>query len=93
MMTFLHVFLCFSSICHVKKLKILLCVQDAMNIVKISKQDQENVFTMVAAVLWLGNITFSEIDHENHVSVNDNEGEPVILGLILNRTCFSSKRK
>ena len=50
-----------------------------MNIVKISKQDQENAFTMVAAVLWLGNITFSEIDNDNHVSVNDDEGEPAIL--------------
>ena len=48
-----------------------------MNIVKISKQDQENAFTMVAAVLWLGNITFS--DNDNHVSVNDDEGEPAIL--------------
>jgi myosin-5 len=51
--------------------------------VKISKQDQENVFTMVAAVLWLGNITFLETDHENYVSVNDDEGKLAILNLIL----------
>jgi myosin heavy subunit len=44
---------------------------------------------MVAAVLWLGNITFLEIDNENHVSVNDDEGELAILDLTLQRECIT----
>ncbi|KAF3775893.1 Myosin-2 [Nymphaea thermarum] len=31
---------------------------EALNIVQISKDDQENAFAMLAAVLWLGNISF-----------------------------------
>lgn len=50
-------------------------LQDAMNVVQISKEDQDSAFAMISAVLWLGNITFSVIDNENHVSVDDNEGE------------------
>lgn len=46
---------------------------DAMNVVQISKEDQDSAFAMISAVLWLGNITFSVIDNENHVSVDDNE--------------------
>ncbi|KAI5063038.1 hypothetical protein GOP47_0021585 [Adiantum capillus-veneris] len=46
---------------------------DAMNVVQISKEDQNSAFAMLAAVLWLGNVTFSVIDNENHVSVDDNE--------------------
>lgn len=46
---------------------------DAMNVVQISKEDQDSAFAMLAAVLWLGNINFSVIDNENHVSVDDNE--------------------
>lgn len=46
---------------------------DAMDVMQISKEDQDSAFAMLAAVLWLGNITFSVIDNENHVSVDDNE--------------------
>ncbi|XP_071733155.1 myosin-1-like [Rutidosis leptorrhynchoides] len=46
-------------------------VMEALDIVHVSKEDQENVFAMVAAVLWLGNVTFSVVDNENHA-------EPVI---------------
>nr|GEW22493.1 myosin-1 [Tanacetum cinerariifolium] len=46
-------------------------VMEALDIVHVSKEDQENVFAMLAAVLWLGNVTFSVIDNQNHV-------EPVI---------------
>ncbi|KAI7743728.1 hypothetical protein M8C21_011581 [Ambrosia artemisiifolia] len=42
-------------------------VVEALDIVHVSKEDQENVFAMLAAVLWLGNITFSVVDNNNHV--------------------------
>eukprot|EP01018_Ginkgo_biloba_P030758 Gb_31403 [translate_table: standard] len=47
----------------------------AFSAVHISPEDQENAFAMLAAVLWLGNITFSIIDNENHVRVDYNEGK------------------
>ncbi|KAK9059944.1 hypothetical protein SSX86_020648 [Deinandra increscens subsp. villosa] len=46
-------------------------VKEALDIVHVSEEDQENVFAMLAAVLWLGNVTFAVIDDNNHV-------EPVI---------------
>ncbi|XP_057956923.1 myosin-2 [Malania oleifera] len=42
---------------------------EALDDVQISKEDQEHVFEMLAAVLWLGNISFQVIDSENHVEV------------------------
>ncbi|GAV85356.1 LOW QUALITY PROTEIN: Myosin_head domain-containing protein [Cephalotus follicularis] len=42
---------------------------EALNIVQICKEDQEHAFAMLAAVLWLGNISFKVIDNENHVLV------------------------
>ncbi|KAK8627115.1 hypothetical protein V6N13_134740 [Hibiscus sabdariffa] len=42
-------------------------VQEALNVVHVSKEDQESVFAMLAAVLWLGNVSFTIIDNENHV--------------------------
>jgi myosin V len=49
-------------------------VQDALNTIQISKEDQMKLFSMLAAVLWLGNISFSVIDNESHVEVVPNEG-------------------
>ncbi|KAH7423020.1 hypothetical protein KP509_12G036000 [Ceratopteris richardii] len=46
---------------------------NAMDVVQISKEDQESAFAMLAAVLWLGNITFRVMDNDNHVYVDDNE--------------------
>lgn len=48
-------------------------ILNAMEVVQISKVDQESAFAMLAAVLWLGNITFSVVDNENHVCVDENE--------------------
>lgn len=45
-----------------------------MNVVHISKEDQDTVFSMLAAVLWLGNISFNVIDNENHINVVPDEG-------------------
>ncbi|KAL5197705.1 hypothetical protein ABZP36_001217 [Zizania latifolia] len=47
---------------------------DALDIIQMSKEDQMKLFSMVAAVLWLGNISFSVIDNENHVEIVSNEG-------------------
>ncbi|GJS71703.1 myosin-1 isoform X1 [Tanacetum coccineum] len=52
-------------------------VVEALDAVHVSKENQENAFAMLAAVLWLGNVTFSIIDNENHV-------EPVIDEALLN---------
>uniref|UniRef100_A0A0D9X0C0 Myosin motor domain-containing protein n=1 Tax=Leersia perrieri TaxID=77586 RepID=A0A0D9X0C0_9ORYZ len=47
---------------------------DALDIVQVSKDDQMKLFSMLSAVLWLGNISFSVIDSENHVEIVSNEG-------------------
>ncbi|KOM46126.1 hypothetical protein LR48_Vigan06g143200 [Vigna angularis] len=39
-------------------------VMEALDVVHISKEDQENVFAMLAAVLWLGNISFTRNSFE-----------------------------
>ncbi|CAK7327540.1 unnamed protein product [Dovyalis caffra] len=46
---------------------------DALDVVQIHKEDQEQAFAMLAAVLWLGNISFQVVDNENHVEVLANE--------------------
>ena len=43
--------------------------------VHISKEDQHSVFAMLAAVLWLGDISFAVIDNENHVEAVTDEGK------------------
>ncbi|KAK4787497.1 hypothetical protein SAY86_011330 [Trapa natans] len=55
---------------------------EAMNIVRIPKHDQEAVFTMLAAVLWLGNISFQVIDCENHVDVVADEAVTIAANLM-----------
>ncbi|VAH44871.1 unnamed protein product [Triticum turgidum subsp. durum] len=46
----------------------------ALDIVQISGENQMELFSMLAVVLWLGNISFSVIDNESHVEVDSNEG-------------------
>ncbi|KAE8688360.1 hypothetical protein F3Y22_tig00110987pilonHSYRG00015 [Hibiscus syriacus] len=46
---------------------------EAMNIVQICKEEQEQAFAMLAVVLWLGNISFQVIDKENHVEASADE--------------------
>ncbi|RDX87598.1 Myosin-1, partial [Mucuna pruriens] len=57
-------------------------VMEALDVVHISKEDQENVFAMLAAVLWLGNISFTVIDNENHVQAIEDEGLSHVAKLI-----------
>lgn len=52
----------------------MLFYQQALDDVRISKEDQELVFKMVAAVLWLGNISFQVNDNENDIEVVNDEG-------------------
>ncbi|XP_061375265.1 myosin-1-like [Gastrolobium bilobum] len=49
-------------------------VREALDVVHISKADQENVFAMLAAVLWLGNISFTVVDNENHIQAVEDAG-------------------
>uniref|UniRef100_A0A9I9DGT7 Myosin-2-like n=1 Tax=Cucumis melo TaxID=3656 RepID=A0A9I9DGT7_CUCME len=46
---------------------------EALDILQFTKEDQEHAFGLLAAVLWIGNITFQIIDSENHVEVMANE--------------------
>ncbi|KAJ4710499.1 myosin 1 [Melia azedarach] len=57
-------------------------VLEALDIVHVSKEDQESVFAMLAAVLWLGNVSFSVIDNENHVEAVADEGLITVAKLI-----------
>ncbi|KAK3012885.1 hypothetical protein RJ639_009235 [Escallonia herrerae] len=57
-------------------------VQEALDVVHVSKEDQESVFSMLAAVLWLGNVSFTVIDNENHVEVVADEGLVNVAKLI-----------
>ena len=55
------------------------CLQNAMNVVQICEEDQEEAFELLSAILWLGNITFRVVENENHVVVEDNEGNSCYL--------------
>ncbi|KAK1304855.1 hypothetical protein QJS10_CPB11g00986 [Acorus calamus] len=49
-------------------------LMESLDVVQIRKEDQRSAFAMLAAVLWLGNISFSVIDNENHVETVEDEG-------------------
>ena len=49
-------------------------LQEALDVVHVSREDQESVLAMLAAVLWLGNVSFAVIDNENHVEPVADEG-------------------
>ncbi|OIT34792.1 myosin-1 [Nicotiana attenuata] len=57
-------------------------VMEALDVVHISKEDQESVFSMLAAVLWLGNISFTSVDNENHAEPVVDEGLITVSTLI-----------
>ncbi|CAN4123715.1 unnamed protein product [Withania somnifera] len=57
-------------------------VMEALDVVHISKEDQESVFSMLAAVLWLGNISFTASDNENHADPVVDEGLTTVSTLI-----------
>ncbi|XP_022632669.1 myosin-2 isoform X4 [Vigna radiata var. radiata] len=45
----------------------------ALDVIQMGKEDQELVFKMLAAILWLGNISFQDSDNENHIEVVNDE--------------------
>ncbi|KAM7495492.1 hypothetical protein LguiB_030101 [Lonicera macranthoides] len=57
-------------------------LMEALNIIRICKQDQDHAFEMLAAVLWLGNISFQIVDSENHVEVVLDEAATTVASLI-----------
>ncbi|GLT25947.1 hypothetical protein SLA2020_010450 [Shorea laevis] len=57
-------------------------VKEALDIVHVSQEDQESVFAMLAAVLWLGDVSFTMIDNENHVEVVEDESLVTVAKLI-----------
>ncbi|KAL9160164.1 hypothetical protein ABFS82_08G182200 [Erythranthe guttata] len=54
----------------------------ALDTVRICKEDQEHVFEMLAAVLWLGNISFLVTDNQNHIEVVADEAVTNAASLI-----------
>lgn len=50
------------------------CLQNALNVVQVCEEDQEQAFELLSAILWLGNVTFSVVEQENYVVIQDNEG-------------------
>ncbi|XP_058097834.1 myosin-1-like [Magnolia sinica] len=72
---------CF-SIDGVDDAKMFHIVMEALDIVHVSKDDQDYAFAMLAAVLWMGNISFTVIDTENHVEVVVDEGVNNVAKLI-----------
>ncbi|CAK9182307.1 unnamed protein product [Ilex paraguariensis] len=57
-------------------------VMEALDIVHVSKEDQDSVFAMLAAVLWLGNVSFTVVDNENHVEAVTDEGLSNVAKLV-----------
>ncbi|GER39217.1 myosin-related family protein [Striga asiatica] len=55
---------------------------EALDVVHVKKEDQDSVFAMLAAVLWLGNVTFTVVDNENHVEPVVDEGLTNVATLI-----------
>ncbi|XP_038690789.1 myosin-2-like isoform X2 [Tripterygium wilfordii] len=60
----------------------LMVIEEALDIIQICKEDQEQVFAMLTAVLWLGNISFQVIDSENHVQVLNDEAVNIAARLL-----------
>ncbi|XP_014493730.1 myosin-2 isoform X3 [Vigna radiata var. radiata] len=47
-------------------------LMEALDAVRVCKEDQELIFKILAAILWLGNISF-QVDRENHIEVVEDE--------------------
>ncbi|XP_006661886.1 myosin-1-like [Oryza brachyantha] len=73
---------CCYSIAGVDDAQMFRTVTEAMSIVHISKEDQDNVFAMVSAVLWLGDVSFTVIDNENHVEIVVDEAAEMVARLL-----------
>lgn len=49
-------------------------LQEALNTIHLSEEDQQHAFEMLAAILWMGNISFQVAENENYVEVLSDEG-------------------
>ncbi|EPS65807.1 hypothetical protein M569_08970, partial [Genlisea aurea] len=54
----------------------------ALTAVGICKEDQEHLFQLLSAVLWLGNISFLETDDQAHIEVADTEAVNIVSRLM-----------
>lgn len=45
-------------------------IQNAMNVIGLTAHEQNDIFRMLAIILWLGNVQFSEMDDGN-ASIDD----------------------
>ncbi|GJU67184.1 myosin-2 isoform X1 [Tanacetum coccineum] len=59
-----------------------LILTEALDALKFSYQDQEEIFELLAAILWLGNISFAVIENEEHVEVKVDEASRSAAKLI-----------
>lgn len=56
--------------------------QEALDVVGISKRDQECIFMTLATILWLGNTSFQVTENGNQVEVLVDEGNSYFLGFL-----------
>ncbi|XP_074380743.1 myosin-2-like [Apium graveolens] len=57
-------------------------LMEALNMIHMSEEDRQHAFEMLAAVLWMGNISFRVVENENHVEVLDNEASKRVANLL-----------
>ena len=58
----------------ISKTKTMGNIQKAMDIVGLEKHEQDEIFKMLAVVLWLGNLLFVENDDGN-AAISDPDGK------------------
>lgn len=54
-------------ICHNSLMSYLTCIQNAMQVIGLTAEEQNDIFRMLAIVLWLGNVQYTEGDDGNAV--------------------------
>ena len=53
---------------------LIFCLQNAMGVIGLQKHEQDEIFKMLAIILWLGNIVFVEDDSGN-AAISDGDGK------------------
>lgn len=56
-----------------------------MRVIGLSQQEQDEIFRMLAVILWLGNIQFAEGD-DGYAQITDNDGKP-LFSLLVGKVC------
>ncbi|KAK1391255.1 Myosin-2 [Heracleum sosnowskyi] len=57
-------------------------LMEALNMIHMSEEDQQHAFEMLAAVLWIGNISFRVAENETYAEVLANEACKKVAGLL-----------